>query len=323
MGSQSSLPEVDLADKTIVVTGANTGIGYETAKSLAQVGAKVILACRSEPKAQEAIDQMKKEHAEEKADPKKQKIKINVDDLSVEFMALDLGSLQSTMTFIEAYKNTGRPLHVLICNAGIMWGPEELTSDGYEPHFQINYLSHFLLILHLLPVLKSSGPCARVVSVSSLMYRFASWNAADLQCLKNNDRGKRYANSKLYQVMHMFSLAQRLEGSGVDVFSLHPGVVKTELTTREGQSVPGLTKLFVRNGGKMIRTPFEGALTSLHAAADPAYDNKTALYFESSKPHSVNSTARNKDKQEIIWKYSLECLSDHITDEAMKVFTSK
>eukprot|EP00057_Strongylocentrotus_purpuratus_P008036 XP_011662510.1 PREDICTED: retinol dehydrogenase 12 [Strongylocentrotus purpuratus] len=322
MGSQPSLPEVNLADKTIVVTGANTGIGYETAKALAQAGAKVIVACRSESKATEAIEQMKKEHAEEKADPKKQRVQIKVDDINVEFMALDLGSLQSTMTFIEAYKSKGLPLHVLVCNAGIMWGPEELTSDGYEPHFQINYLSHFLLILHLLPVLKSSGPGARVVSVSSLMYRFASWNANDLQCLKNNDRGKRYSNSKCYQVMHMFSLAQRLEGSGVNIFSLHPGVVKTELATREGQQVPGSSKFFLSVGSKMLRTPFDGALTSLHAAANPAYDEKTALYFDSSKPQSVNSMARNKEKQEILWKYSLECLKDHITEDVMKELAS-
>eukprot|EP00057_Strongylocentrotus_purpuratus_P001728 XP_001201124.2 PREDICTED: dehydrogenase/reductase SDR family member on chromosome X [Strongylocentrotus purpuratus] len=201
MGSQPSLPEVNLVDKTIVVTGANTGIGYETAKALAQAGAKVIVACRSESKATEAIERMKKEHVEEKTDPKKQKVQIKADDLNVEFMALDLGSLESTMTFVEAYKSKGLPLHVLVCNAGIMFGPEELTSDGYEPHFQINYLSHFLLILHLLPVLKSSGPGARIVSVSSSLYSFANWNASDLQCLKNNDRGKRYSNSKCYQVL--------------------------------------------------------------------------------------------------------------------------
>ncbi|XP_030849874.1 WW domain-containing oxidoreductase-like [Strongylocentrotus purpuratus] len=174
--SQPSLPEVDLDGKVVVVTGANTGIGYETAKTLAQVGSKVILACRSESKANQ------------------------VDDLHVEFMTLDLASLESTMTFIEAYKSKGLPLHVLVCNAGIFCGPKALTSDGYKPHFQIHYLSHFLLVLHLLPVLKSSGPGSRVVSVASGMYRLASWNVDDMQCLENPDLKKRYATSKWYQV---------------------------------------------------------------------------------------------------------------------------
>ncbi|XP_030849732.1 dehydrogenase/reductase SDR family member on chromosome X-like [Strongylocentrotus purpuratus] len=291
------------------------GTGYETTKALAQVGAKVILACRSECKANQAIYRMKREHEEEKSDPTKQKVQIKVDDLHVEFMTLDLASLESTVTFIEAYKSRGLPLHVLVCNAGIFCGPKALTSDGYEPHFQINYLSHFLLILHLLPVLKRSGPGSRVVSVASGMYRLASWNVDDMQCLENPDLKNRYATSKYYQIMHMFSLAQRLEEKGVGVFSVHPGVVDTEICMRGGPEVPVLTKIRRTLGAKMLRSPFEGALSSLHAAASPVYDGKTAIYFESSTPRDVTAMVRDKEKQEILWKYSLECLKEYITED--------
>eukprot|EP00057_Strongylocentrotus_purpuratus_P034781 XP_796491.2 PREDICTED: WW domain-containing oxidoreductase-like [Strongylocentrotus purpuratus] len=163
--SQPSLPEVDLDGKVVVVTGANTG----------QCPQRASYILFFTPISQ-------------------------VDDLHVEFMTLDLASLESTMTFIEAYKSKGLPLHVLVCNAGIFCGPKALTSDGYKPHFQIHYLSHFLLVLHLLPVLKSSGPGSRVVSVASGMYRLASWNVDDMQCLENPDLKKRYATSKWYQV---------------------------------------------------------------------------------------------------------------------------
>ncbi|XP_071495744.1 retinol dehydrogenase 12-like isoform X2 [Diadema antillarum] len=319
LGTQPPLPEVDLSGKTSIVTGANTGIGYETAKALAQLGSKVIIACRSESKANEAMERMRTEHNEEKADKAKAKVHIKVDELDLEFMTLDLGSLAATMTFVEAFKTKDLQLHILVCNAGVMWAHDDLTPDGYEAHFQVNYLSHFLLILHLLPVLKSSGPDSRVVLVSSLAYRFSSWNETDIQC-KNKDRGDRYSNSKLYQIMQMFSLAERLEGSGVNVFSLHPGVVDTKLFQRENQPIPSVTKFFLRAGEsmKILRTPFTGALTSLHAAANPEYNGKTAIYFESSRPHSVTSQARNKEKQEILWKYSLECLKDYVTEETLK-----
>ncbi|XP_071495742.1 retinol dehydrogenase 12-like [Diadema antillarum] len=324
-GSPKRLPEVDLRGKTIIVTGANTGIGYETSKCLAQAGARIILACRSETKAQEAMERMKKDHAAEKADESKARVKIKVDELDLEFMTLDLGSLASTKSFAEAYKARGFPLHVLICNAGLAWGPEEPTADGFEIHFQVNYLSHFLLTLHLLPVLKSSGPDSRIVSVASVMYKFANWDVTDFQSLKIRDTSKRYNTSKLYQIMNMFSLAKRLEGSGVSVFSLNPGLVDTDISKREGQQLTGASKAIVKmvRASKMMRSPFDGAVTTLHAAANPEYDGKSALYFESAKPHSLTSLPRSEEKQELLWKYSLDCLKDYVTEDVLSELTSQ
>ncbi|XP_063956598.1 retinol dehydrogenase 12-like [Lytechinus pictus] len=322
--TQPNLPEVDLRGRVAIVTGANAGIGYETAKSLAQMGARVIMACRSEMKALEAIDCMKEEHKDERELNKRLKVKIQVEELDLEYMNLDLGSLASTTNFAESFKARDIHLHILVCNAGMAFGPDEPSVDGMEIHFQVNYLSHFLLTLHLLPVLKSSGPNTRIVLVSSLAYSFARWNEDDMQCLNTANKTTVYSNTKLYQIMQMFSLERRLEGSGISVFSLHPGVVETELVKREGQRIPLMPRMFARLGMSthMLRSPFKGALTTLHAAVNPTYDGKSALYFESSKPHWLMSQPRDRWKQEHLWKYSLECLRNYMTEDMLDVFTS-
>eukprot|EP00057_Strongylocentrotus_purpuratus_P019282 XP_011673756.1 PREDICTED: retinol dehydrogenase 12 [Strongylocentrotus purpuratus] len=270
-------------------------IGYETAKTLAQLGSKVILACRSEEKANQA------------------------DELDVEFMPLDLGSLASTVTFAKEYKAKGYSLHVLLCNAGMAWGPDEPTADGFEIHFQVNYLSHFLLILLLLPVLKATGNDTRIVLISSLMHRFSKWDPHDIQCFNEKDKMTVYGTTKLYQIMQMFSLARRLAGSKVSVFSVHPGVVATEINSRDDQPVTRSTKIFLwaTKSLRMMRNPFDGALTGLHAAANPVYDGKTALYFESSKPQTLTALPRDEAKQEILWNYTLDCLKDYVTEEML------
>ncbi|XP_030849388.1 retinol dehydrogenase 12 [Strongylocentrotus purpuratus] len=318
-GTPPQLPDIELKGKTIIVTGANTGIGYETAKTLAQLGSKVILACRSEEKANQAIQRMKEEHIQERSSEKDAKIIIKADELDVEFMPLDLGSLASTVTFAKEYKAKGYSLHVLLCNAGMAWGPDEPTADGFEIHFQVNYLSHFLLILYLLPVLKATGNDTRIVLISSLMHRFSKWDPHDIQCFNEKDKMTVYGTTKLYQIMQMFSLARRLKGSKVSVFSVHPGVVATEINSREDQPVTRSTKIFLwaTKSLRMMRNPFDGALTGLHAAANPVYDGKTALYFESSKPQTLTALPRDEAKQEILWNYTLDCLKDYVTEEML------
>ncbi|XP_030839711.1 retinol dehydrogenase 12-like [Strongylocentrotus purpuratus] len=242
--SQKPVPDVDLTQKTVIVTGANTGIGYETAKTLAQLGAKVIVACRSEAKANEAMERMKMEHSEEKADDKKSKVEIKANDLDVEFMTLDLSSIASTMSFVEEFKAKGLPLHILVCNAGMAYGGEVKTADGFELHFQVNYLSHFLLTLHLLPVLKASRGNAKIILVSSMAYRGAGWHEDNMQSINKGQLSK-YGSTKLYQIMEMFTLAEKLDGFGIGVFSLHPGFVDTDIVKRENQQVSGSMKFFV------------------------------------------------------------------------------
>eukprot|EP00057_Strongylocentrotus_purpuratus_P032765 XP_788774.2 PREDICTED: dehydrogenase/reductase SDR family member on chromosome X isoform X3 [Strongylocentrotus purpuratus] len=271
------------------------------------------------------MERMKKEHSEEKAEPKKSKVNIKADDLDVEFMPLDLSSIASTMSFVEEFKAKGLPLHILVCNAGIVYGGEAQTADGFEIHFQVNYLSHFLLTLHLLPVLKASGGNAKVILVSSMAYRQVGWHEDNIQS-NNKDQMTRYGSTKLYQIMEMFTLAEKLEGTGIGVFSLHPGFVDSDIFKKENQQISGPTKFVVGMLAsiKLSRNTFDGALTTIHAAVDPQYDGKTALYFENTKPTRLKSSvATNKDKQEFLWKYSLDCLKDYVTEDTLKELTSQ
>lgn len=128
MGAQLSYPVADLAGKVAVITGGNAGIGYETAKALALMGARTIIACRSEEKATAAIDRLKQEASAEFPDRQ----------VAVEFMPLDLGSFQSTREFTAAFKERNLPLHILVNNAGVAWLQQRtLTADGYETQFQV------------------------------------------------------------------------------------------------------------------------------------------------------------------------------------------
>eukprot|EP00731_Ephydatia_muelleri_P030489 Em0022g3a len=178
MGGQNSVPQTDLSGRVAVITSANTGIGYETAKALAKMGAHTIIACRTESRATEAIQRMRTEMEVES--PGKQ--------LNVEYMSLDLASLQATKEFAAAFKERHLPLHILVNNAGIAFVPFAMTADGYEMHYQVNYLGHFLLILELLPVVMETARSHGDVRIVN----------------------------------------RRLIGTGVTVSSVHPGVVGTE-----------------------------------------------------------------------------------------------
>ena len=142
------------SNKYVIVTGANTGLGFETARQLVGQRAKVVIACRSESSGNEAVANIKKEFPSG----------------DVTFLPLDLASIASIRAFASAYKNTGKPLDILINNAGVAWWPLSYTSDGLEMHFGVNHIGHFLLTTELLDVLKRSGTAtspARVIKLSS------------------------------------------------------------------------------------------------------------------------------------------------------------
>ncbi|XP_072045521.1 retinol dehydrogenase 12-like [Amphiura filiformis] len=325
MGANLTFPEVDLpGDRTFILTGGNGGIGYETAKYIAAHGGRVVLACRSEEKAKAAIEEMQKEYKDEKQKTSPTAANAGAsngpDDLNIEFMKLDLESLASTMEFIDAYKAKGYPLHSLICNAGIAYAPYGETTDGYERMFQINYLSHLLIILHLTPLLRASAPNSRIVMVSSVAHTHGAFDLDNIQGKRSYNRIYFYNHSKLYQVMSMYALDRRLKSSGIGVFSLHPGVVETGILVNNWTDskvmvpvVHGFMRLF-----HVYRNPYQGAATTLVAALDPKYDGESALYFDSCKPTPPVSLAKNVENQEALWKYSLECLKDYINEDVLQ-----
>lgn len=201
-----------LNGKIVIITGANTGIGLETAVDMAQRGARVILACRS-PERGEAAVQVVKERSKNEA---------------VVFAQLDLASLQSVRDFATRILNQEPRIDILINNAGVMVPPYTKTEDGFELQFGVNHLAHFLLTNLLLDRIKEA-PSARIVNVSSLAHHFGKINFDDLQSEKKYSRTGAYCQSKLANVLFTRSLAQSLKDTQVTTYSLHPGSIRTEL----------------------------------------------------------------------------------------------
>ncbi|KAL5459920.1 hypothetical protein EMCRGX_G033312 [Ephydatia muelleri] len=272
MGGQNSVPQTDLSGRVAVITSANTGIGYETAKALAKMGAHTIIACRTESRATEAIQRMRTEMEVES--PGKQ--------LNVEYMSLDLASLQATKEFAAAFKERHLPLHILVNNAGIAFVPFAMTADGYEMHYQVNYLGHFLLILELLPVVmetaRSHGD-VRIVNVSSLAYSLGTLVPSNMNGEVSYSRVSFYRNSKLYNIMSSYALQRRLIGTGVTVSSVHPGVVGTEGNC--GFSDLTLLSWIWSAMSYFSKSPERGAFSSINCASNPSLNSHQAFYYDS------------------------------------------
>ncbi|XP_041668822.1 dehydrogenase/reductase SDR family member 13-like [Cheilinus undulatus] len=280
--------DVKLDGKTVIVTGANTGIGKTTAMDLARRGARVIMACRDQGRAEAAIKDIIQETGNHQ----------------VIFMQLDLSSLQSVRSFAENFLQSESRLDILINNAGVFTGG--MTEDGVGMIFGVNHLGHFLLTVLLLDRLKASGP-SRVVTVSSEGHKGGK---VDFNCLRthrdlslgNNDFQlfQKYCHSKLCNVLFTIELAKRLEDSEVTCYSMHPGVIKTEL----GRYTGFLWKLVV--------TPLvlplcvdavSGAQTTLHCALAPGIEHLSGHYFSRCAPQ-VNLKARDEAAAKKLWELS-------------------
>jgi NAD(P)-dependent dehydrogenase (short-subunit alcohol dehydrogenase family) len=252
----------DQSGVTAVITGANSGIGYVTALDLARKGARVILACRSLPKAEVAAKQIRQE----------------VPGASVEARVLDLASQASVHYFAQGYLNSREPLHLLINNAGVMDIPRRTeTPDGFEMQFGTNVLGHFTLTGLLMPVLITTAAAApkppRVVTLSSIKHKVGKIYLDDLQLIRDYKPGKAYGQSKLADLMFAFELARRLRAKSIPVLSIgaHPGVAETNLFIRDAAAWQRPMRVVV---GKFIslalNTVEMGALPTLYAATDPA-----------------------------------------------------
>ena len=205
--------QAKLDGKTVIITGANTGIGLETAVDMAKRNARVILACRSEERGEKAAVEVRKRSGNGNA----------------VFVQLDLASLDSVREFSAKILEEEPRIDILINNAGVMAVPErKLTKDGFEMQIGINHLGHFLLTNLLLDRIKEA-PSARIVNVSSRAHLRANLDLGDLNLEKSYDAWTAYGNSKIANILFTRSLARRLKGTCVTTNSLHPGVIMTEL----------------------------------------------------------------------------------------------
>jgi NAD(P)-dependent dehydrogenase (short-subunit alcohol dehydrogenase family) len=241
-----------LAGKLAIVTGANTGVGKQTALRLMKQGAHVILACRSESRAQAAIEDLRREVAHSGG--------------SVEFGHLDLASLASVRRFAAEVRTKHHCLDILVNNGGLntMDGSgHERTEDGFEKCFGINYLGHFLLTTALLPQLKHSKD-GRIVNVSSVMHRSGT---ADWRALARADSPSSYASSKLAMVLMARALQRRLDAEGcgnVRAAAVNPGAVNSDIWRTLGEGV--LRALLRPLFWAVFLSPERGAESTVHAA---------------------------------------------------------
>jgi len=291
---------VQLSGKTVVITGANTGIGYETAKDLSKRGANVIMACRNMEKAKEA----------------KAKILTEVPEAKLELRELDLSSLESVRKFAKEINDTVLKLDILINNAGVMLCPKSTTTDGFETHLGVNHIGHFLLTNLLLDLVKKSAP-SRIVILSSSGHKAGVMEWDDLMRDKVYSPWHVYFQSKLANVLHMQSLCKRLEGTGVTCNSVHPGIVKTELGRHMLNSDSWFSRLkyaivwpFL---SLIFKTPVHGAQTSIYCAIAPELDEVSGLYFSDCAPEELLPKATNMEDAERLWKISEEWVAEKET----------
>ncbi|KAL7301759.1 hypothetical protein TKK_0005753 [Trichogramma kaykai] len=296
-----------LIGKTIVITGANSGIGKETARDLYRRGARVILACRNIEKAQAAVEELKKTPPSK---PDREQFKGEPGELVI--CKLNLCSLKSVRECAKKLAASEAKIHVLINNAGVMMCPHERTEDGYELQLQSNHLGHFLLTMLLLPKMRDSAPGCRVINVSSMAHIRGRMYFDDINLDKSYTPLRAYQQSKLANVLFTKELARKLEESeikGITSYSLHPGVIATELGRHLDNSFFPGTRFLFSLFRPFIKTPELGAQTNIHCACDEEAGKETGLYYKECRVSAPASNADNLEDAERLWMESLKLVS--------------
>lgn len=296
-GAQSTGEEVtaglDLTGQVALVTGCNSGLGFETMRVLALRGAHVLGTGRTLEKASVACQSV-----EGKTTP----------------LVLELSDFQSAVDCATRVAGLGLAPDMLILNAGInTFGELELV-NGIEKIFVVNFLGHFVLARHLLPLMQAAGS-GRVVHVSSRSgYKQAPSVGIDFDNLRGEkafDAGEAYGRSKLANALFSLELADRLEGTGVSSNAIHPGLVKTNIARTAPAPIRTAFKLL---GGIIAKTPAEGAATQLYVATHPSLDGVSGTYFEDCNPVTISGAHHMTDKPmaEKLWRVAEDMTGDYL-----------
>uniref|UniRef100_A0A3Q3J1T8 Uncharacterized protein n=1 Tax=Monopterus albus TaxID=43700 RepID=A0A3Q3J1T8_MONAL len=258
-----------LDGKTVIITGANTGVGKETARDLARRGARIVMACRDLERAEEARTDILEDTGNE----------------NVVIRKLDLSDMKSIRAFAELIKKEEKQVNVLINNAGIMMCPYSKTVDGFEMQLGVNHL-------------------ARIVVVASVAHTWTGLRLDDINSERNYDAMKAYGQSKLANVLFARSLARRLQDTGVSVFSLHPGVVQSDLWRHQHQCIQLAVKIF----RIFTKTTVEGAQTTIYCAVEPGLECQSGGYFSDCAPARCSRAASDDDLAQKLWEISCSML---------------
>lgn len=281
---------LDLGGKTILVTGCNSGLGFETTRVLASRGATVIGAARTREKAQDVADRVSG---------------------TVIPVACELSELGSVVECAEDVLGLDRPLDALICNAGIMAPPELQRKNGLELQFLTNHLGHFVLVNRLLDLVKAA-PAGRVVMVSSLGHYTTVAGGINF----DNLSGKKhyvpflfYGQSKLANLLMSNELARRLEGSRATSNAIHPGIILTPLMRNFGGLVTSLAGVFTWPVNRSVE---QGAATQCYVAASSALEGVSGCYFADCNPARMSAHARDPEMARRLWAVSEELAADYL-----------
>ncbi|UPV76085.1 oxidoreductase [Halorussus limi] len=260
--STARMPEMD--ERVVVVTGANSGLGYEATRAFARKGAHVVMACRSEERGEAAKRRIRTEDAEGTARG------------SLEVASLDLANLDSVRSFADGFREAHDELHVLCNNAGVMAIPRDETEDGFEMQFGVNHLGHFALTGHLLDALLDTPGETRVVTQSSGVHERGDIDFEDLHHEESYDEWDAYAQSKLANVLFAYELQRRLDDADADVASVacHPGYAATNLQRRGPEMRGSTARLWAMKAMNAVlaQSAEQGALPMLYAATAPGIE---------------------------------------------------
>jgi len=269
--------------KVCLITGGSSGIGAAAAGMLAGKGGTTVIVGRNQERSRNAVNQIKKQTG----------------DSNVDFIIADLSSLSQTCRLASDFRRRYERLDVLVNNAGVSMFRRQETTDGFEMTFAVNHLSHFLLTNLLLDMLKASSP-SRIVNVSSAMHSRAHIDFDDIHGRKKYSAMKSYGQSKLANLLFTYELARRLNGSGVTVNAVHPGLVKSNLG-RGGRSFSSRVWRIVNSFGS---SPEKGAATIVYLATSPEVENVTGKYFANLKPISSSEKSYDEHTAKKLWEVS-------------------
>jgi NAD(P)-dependent dehydrogenase (short-subunit alcohol dehydrogenase family) len=276
-------PLPKLTDTTILITGANSGIGRAAATGLAALGAKLVLVCRDPGRGEAARQAIVAASGNEAVD-------LQIADLAVQ---ADVRRLAATI------RSSYARLDVLINNAGVINGSRTLTPDGLESTFALNHLAYFLLTHELMDLLKASAP-ARIINVSSMGHKLGTIAFDDLQAERGYESLRAYNQSKLANLLFTYELDRRLVGSGITVNAVHPGGVATNFASGNATAFGWVVKL-VR---PFLRSPEKGAETVVYLAAAPEVAGTSGKYFVDCRPRPSSRESQDLAVAQRLWAVS-------------------
>lgn len=276
-------------NKVAVVTGANSGIGFETSRALVEKGYELVMVCRNEQKAQAAKSQLLE----------------RVEEGNISYILCDFIDPVQIQNAAEQIRSSYTSLQLLVNNHGYLAANEERDARNVESTIAVNHLGYFLFTYELRGLLlapNTDGSETRVVNVASEAHRSASVDTSDFALTKKYSNWKAYSNSKLYNILFSRSLAQLWREENIWIFSVHPGVIRSNF----GQSSTWLVKAFWKLGALFMKSNREGAESSVYAALSADLSQSSGAYIKDKKIAQPTRLANNDQVADKLWKWSEE-----------------